>query len=55
MTILGSKASFGKKGASGPVKYADFVIPDTDLVTILPEEVLNAKVESTWIGGEKVF
>ncbi|MFV0269006.1 MAG: amidohydrolase [Draconibacterium sp.] len=57
MTTWGAKASFeeNEKGSLEPGKYADFVVLDTDLMTATPEEILKAKVESTWIGGEKVF
>lgn len=57
MTIWGAIASFeeNKKGSLEPGKYADFVILDTDLMAATPREVLNAKVEGTWLNGEKVF
>ncbi|NCB06624.1 MAG: amidohydrolase [Bacteroidia bacterium] len=57
MTIWAAKASFEEnvKGSLEPGKYADFVILDTDLMTATPQEVLQAKIESTWLGGEKVF
>lgn len=57
MTIWAAKASFeeNEKGSLEPGKYADFVILDTDLLTATPQQVLGAKIESTWIGGEKVF
>ncbi|WP_238765611.1 amidohydrolase [Maribellus maritimus] len=57
MTIWGAKASFeeNKKGSLEPGKYADFIILDTDLMEASPEEILNTKIESTWVNGEKVF
>ncbi len=57
MTLWSAKASFeeNEKGSLEPGKYADFVIMDTDLMKATPQGVLNAKVESTWIAGEKVF
>ncbi|WP_372946825.1 amidohydrolase [Mariniphaga sp.] len=57
MTIWPAKASFEEKekGSLEPAKYADFVILDTDLMTASQQEVLHAKIESTWIAGEKVF
>jgi len=57
MTIWAAKASFEEKekGSLTPGKMADFVILDTDLMTATPQQVLNVKIESTWIGGEKVF
>ncbi|MCA1758708.1 MAG: amidohydrolase family protein, partial [Bacteroidales bacterium] len=57
MTIWPAKASFEEieKGSLESGKYADFVILDTDLMTATPQQVLQAKIESTWIGGEKVF
>jgi predicted amidohydrolase YtcJ len=57
MTTWAAKTSFeeNEKGTLEPGKYADFVILDTDLMTASPEDVLNAKIESTWVAGEKVF
>jgi predicted amidohydrolase YtcJ len=57
MTIWPAKASFeeNEKGSLEPGKWADFVILDTDLMTASPQQVLHAKIESTWIAGEKVF
>lgn len=57
MTIWAAKASFEEnvKGSLEPGKYADFVLLDTDLLTASPKQVLNAKIESTWVGGQKVF
>lgn len=57
MTIWPAKASFeeNEKGSLEPGKWADFVILDTNLMSASPQQVLNAKIESTWIAGEKVF
>jgi len=57
MTIWAAKASFeeNEKGSLEPGKGADFVILDTDLMTASPQEVLNTRILSTWIAGEKVF
>ena len=57
MTIWAAKASFeeNEKGSLEPGKMADFVILGADLMTATPQQVLSAKIESTWIGGEKVF
>ena len=57
MTIWAAKASFEEdvKGNLEPGKFADFVILDTDLMIATPQQVINAKIESTWISGEKVF
>lgn len=57
MTIWAAKAAFeeNEKGSLEPGKFADFVILNTDLMNASPKEVLKAKVESTWIGGKKVF
>jgi len=57
ITLWPAKASFeeNEKGSIEPGKWADFVILDTDLITTSPQEVLDAKIESTWIAGEKVF
>jgi predicted amidohydrolase YtcJ len=57
MTIWPAKASFEKneKGSLEPGKWADFVVLDTDLMSASPQQVLNTKIESTWIAGERVF
>ena len=57
ITLWPAKASFeeNEKGSLEPGKWADFVILDTDLMTATPQQVLDAKIESTWIAGEKVY
>ncbi len=57
ITIWAAKAGFeeNEKGSLEPGKFADFVILDTDLMTATPNEVLDTKIESTWIAGERVF
>jgi predicted amidohydrolase YtcJ len=57
MTIWAAKAAFeeNEKGSLESGKFADFVILDTDLLTATPQQVLDAKIVSSWIGGDKVF
>jgi len=57
MTIWAAKSSFEEKvkGSLETGKWADFVILDTDLMNAAPRDVLNAKIESTWIAGSKVL
>lgn len=57
MTIWAAKASFeeNEKGSLERGKWADFIMLDTDLMTASPQEVLNTRILSTWIAGEKVF
>lgn len=57
MTIWAAKASFEEnlKGSLEPGKWADFVVLDTDLITATPQQVLKAKIHSTWVAGEKVY
>jgi predicted amidohydrolase YtcJ len=57
MTIWAAKASFEEnlKGSLEPGKWADFVVLDTDLITATPQQVLDAKIEATWVAGEKVY
>lgn len=57
MTSWAAKSSFeeNEKGAISPGMWADFVVLDTDLMEATPEEVLNAKILSTWSAGERVF
>ncbi len=57
MTIWAAKASFEEnlKGSLEPGKWADFVILDTDLMNATLQQILEAKIEATWVAGEKVF
>ena len=57
MTKWAAKSSFeeNEKGSLEPGMWADFVILDTDLMTASPKEILDTKILSTWIAGEKVF
>ena len=57
MTTWAAKSSFEEKekGQLTAGMYADFVVLDTDLMTASPQEVLAAKIESTWSSGERVY
>jgi predicted amidohydrolase YtcJ len=57
MTIWAAKANFEEheKGSLEKGKLADFVILDRDLMTSNASEALNAKVISTYVGGERVY
>jgi predicted amidohydrolase YtcJ len=57
MTTWAAKSSFeeNEKGQLVPGMQADFVLLDTDLMSATPQQVLNARIESTWLAGEKVF
>ena len=57
MTLWPAYAAFQEKemGSISPGKYADFVILDRDIMTVPAEEILKARVKSTWIGGRAVF
>ena len=56
-TIDAAYAGFeeGKMGRLAPGQRADFIIIDRDPLLATPAELRDAKVEETWIGGEKVF
>lgn len=43
------------KGAIEPGKDADFVLLDTDVLTIPKEDIYKAQVTATYIGGEKAW
>ena len=57
MTIWAAKASFeeNQKGSLENGKWADFVVLDNDLMTASPQEILDTKIVSTWLAGEKVY
>jgi predicted amidohydrolase YtcJ len=56
MTIWAAKSNFeeGEKGSLEKGKFADFIILDRDLMTVLPTDVLKTTVLATYIGGERV-
>lgn len=57
MTIWPAYAAFQEKemGSISPGKYADFVVLDRDIMQVPPNEILQTRVMSTWIGGKVVY
>lgn len=57
MTVWAAKGSFeeNQKGSLEAGKSADFIIIDTDIMQCSTKDILQAKVLSTYINGEKVF
>ncbi|MBT2556674.1 amidohydrolase [Hymenobacter sp. ISL-91] len=57
MTTWAAHAAFEdkQKGSIRPGMAADFVVLDTDLLKAPNEKLRGAKVQQTWIAGEKVF
>lgn len=57
ITIWPAWAAFQEDvmGSISPGKYADFVVLDRDIMAVAPEQILGARVESTWIGGRAVY
>ena len=57
MTIWAAKANFEEKekGSLEKGKFADFIILDTDLMQAPAMDLLNVKVLTTFLGGEKVY
>ena len=57
MTTWAAHAGFEeqRKGQIKPGMLADFVVMGTDLITAPNEQLRNASVQQTWIGGRQVF
>jgi len=57
MTVWAAYSNFEEKekGSLEKGKLADFIVLDTDIMKCKIEEVLTAKVISTYINGDKVF
>lgn len=57
MTIWPAYANFEdhEKGSIEPGKFADFVILEEDIMECEVEQIYKIKVNSTYIGGEKVY
>ena len=57
MTTWAAHAAFEekRKGQIRPGMLADFVVLKADLLTAPKEQLRNAKVQQTWIGGKQVF
>ncbi|HEX9958207.1 MAG TPA: amidohydrolase, partial [Fibrella sp.] len=43
------------RGSIAPGKQADFVILDSDIMTVPNEKLRGVKVRQTWVGGERLF
>lgn len=57
MTIWAAYSNFEEeeKGSLEAGKYADFVILEKDIMKVDPQEIPELKVESTYVGGERVY
>lgn len=57
MTIWAAKSNFEEqeKGSLEKGKFADFVMLDKDLMKAVESELLQTKVQRTYVNGEKVF
>jgi predicted amidohydrolase YtcJ len=57
MTLWPAYAAFMEResGSLTAGKYADFVVLDRDIMTVAPEEILDAKVMMTVLGGRVVY
>lgn len=57
MTIWAAKSNFeeGEKGSLEKGKFADFIILDQDLMKASLQQVLQTKVQGTFVGGQRVY
>ena len=57
MTIWAAKASFDEKqkGSIEPGKWADFVVLDRDVITVVEQDIPETRVLSVYIAGEKMI
>jgi len=57
MTIWPAYAGFQEQvmGSLSPGKYADFVVLDRDIMTAPPEQILQAQIVATYLGGRPVY
>ena len=57
MTLWAAYANFdeNRTGSLEAGKMADFVVLNTDIMTVEPEKILKSKVKSTYLGGNRVY
>jgi predicted amidohydrolase YtcJ len=57
ITLWPAYAAFQEEvlGSLTPGKYADFVVLDRDIMRVAPEEILSARVDATYLGGNPVY
>jgi predicted amidohydrolase YtcJ len=57
MTIWAAHANFQEDvvGSISPGKYADFVVMDRDWMTVEPEAIMSTRIQSTYLGGKRVY
>ena len=57
MTLWAAYANFdeNRTGSLEVGKMADFVVLNTDIMTVEPEKILKSKVKSTYLGGNRVY